>query len=137
MDELVKKIGEIDLDRMIKTCEEEGWLNPIYVHDDSPKINQKDFIPDIMKEIEEEFESYNMRIMCLPPLTTLDYHVDPNNRINIPIITNDACFFIYDDELFKLPADGSVYLTKTTVLHTAINCSYLHRFHLIGFTDVD
>ena len=95
MEELVKKIGEIDLDRMIKTCEQEGWLNPIYVHDDSPKVNQKEPIPDMMREIEEEFQSNNMRIMCLPPLTTLDYHVDPNNRINIPIITNDACFFIF------------------------------------------
>ena len=106
MEESVKKIGEIDLDRMIKTCEQEGWLNPIYVHDDSPKVNQNEPIPDMMMEIEEEFQSYNMRIMCLPPLTTLDYHVDPNNRINIPIITNDACFFIYENELFQLPADG-------------------------------
>lgn len=89
----------------------------------------------MMIELEKEFQISNMRIMCLPPLTTLDYHVDPNNRINIPIITNDACFFIFENELFHLPADGSVYLTKTTVPHTAVNCSYLHRFHLIGFAD--
>ena len=56
MEESVKKIGEIDLDRMIKTCEQEGWLNPIYVHDDSPKVNQNEPIPDMMMEISRDGE---------------------------------------------------------------------------------
>ena len=134
---LVRKVGEIDLDKLIAACEERSWLNPIFVHDDSPKTWEGGELPDILQEISEEFNVTQSRILCLPPLSTLDYHMDSNNRINIHILTNDYCFFIFDDVLYKFPADGSVYLTNTKVLHTAVNASYTHRFHLIGFTDVE
>ena len=158
MDELVKKIGEIDLANLISNCKEQGWLEPIDDHDESPKTFKEtksgeidehlkwpddsspkaplnDTVPEFIQDICEMFNAQMFRVMCLPPISTLDYHDDFNNRVNIPLITNNSCFYIFDDILFKLPADGSVYLTKTTVKHTAINGSYDYRFHLIGYTD--
>ena len=163
MKNFVQKIGEINLTELISKCKEVGWLDPIDNYENSPRtfsetrdlsvklhqerkeksinwtedLNPKqvihDTIPDFIHEIENKFNAQKFRVMCLPPLTTLDYHTDFNKRVNIPLITNGSCFYIFEDNLFKLPADGSVYMTDTTVRHTAVNSSNDYRYHLIGY----
>ena len=163
MEKHVKKIGEIDLPNLLNNCRDQGWLEPIDEHDDSPKSFEEvenesrpdlnflrwnhdtspkvfldDSVPKFIQEISKKYDTWLFRVMCLAPETTLDYHVDFNKRVNIPLITNDSCFYIFDDTLYKLPADGSVFLTDTKVKHTAINCSKdEYRFHLIGYTNVN
>ena len=46
---------------------------------------------------------------------------------------NDACLFI-DGKVYKLPADGSVYLVDTTLYHTALNANreQFIRTHIVG-----
>ena len=37
-----------------------------------------------------------------------------------------------NDEVFRLPADGSVYEVDTTNLHTFVNASTSTRTHIVG-----
>ena len=107
-------------------------------HDSKSKVMVENTEPDFIQELCEKYKSKGFRCMCLPPKSTMDYHVDFNNRINIPHITNDSFYYIFEDTLYKLPADGGVYLTNTKVKHTALNGSKdEYRFHLIGYTTLD
>ena len=60
------------------------------------------------------------------------YHTDKTPRIHIPLITNDKCFMIVDDEVIRLPANGDVYLIDTTKFHTFLNGSWETRIHIVG-----
>ena len=136
MEKHVKKIGEIDLPNLLNNCRDQGWLEPIDEHDDSPKgfeevenesrpdlnflrwdhdtspkVFLDDSVPKFIQEISKKYDTWLFRVMCLAPETTLDYHMDFNK---------------------------SVFLTDTKVKHTAINCSKdEYRFHLIGYTNVN
>ena len=72
------------------------------------------------------------RLMKLEPFHCYSYHRDACKRIHIPIITNERCMFIIDDEVHRYPADGNSYLIDTTKQHTAINASYEDRYHIVG-----
>ena len=39
--------------------------------------------------------------------------------MHIPLVTNENRFMIVDDQLHRLPADGSIYIIDTTKNHTA------------------
>ena len=72
------------------------------------------------------------RLLKLKPFRCYSYHRDASKRIHIPIITNERCMFIIDDEVHRYPADGNSYLLDTTKPHTAINASYEDRYHIVG-----
>ena len=72
------------------------------------------------------------RCCILESKTCYTYHKDISKRIHIPIETNDKCFFVLDDEVVRLPADGSVYEVDTTKIHTFINGSMNPRTHIVG-----
>ena len=63
------------------------------------------------------------------------YHWDHLKRIHIPLITNEKCFFIVDNKLSQLPADGNYHMVDTTKMHTAINASWEDRLHIVGVVD--
>ena len=72
------------------------------------------------------------RLCFLQSKTCYTYHKDISKRIHIPIETNDQCFFVLDDEVIRLPADGSVYEVDTTKMHTFVNGSMSTRTHIVG-----
>jgi len=82
--------------------------------------------------IMSELKMYHTRIMKLKPKSCYSYHRDELDRIHIPIITNENCWFMIDMELYNLPANGNYYFTKTTKMHTYINSSHEDRIHLVG-----
>jgi hypothetical protein len=79
-----------------------------------------------------ELKMYRTRILKLNPKTCYSYHVDREQRIHIPIVTNENNFFIIDDEVKRLPADGNHYLLDTTKPHTFVNASFDDRIHIVG-----
>jgi hypothetical protein len=87
----------------------------------------------------EEFNLCRTRVLTLQPSTNYSFHQDLTKRIHIPIISNEHCVFIIDDKVWRLPADGSVYLVDTTLLHTAINGNMrkFNRMHLVGSIESD
>ena len=72
------------------------------------------------------------RVLILESKRCYTLHKDISKRIHIPIETNDRCFFVLDDEVIKMPADGSVYEVDTTKMHTFVNASPTPRIHIVG-----
>jgi len=72
------------------------------------------------------------RVMKMKPKTCYTYHRDWTKRLHIPLITNENCMFIIDDEVKRYPADGNYYIVDTTKMHTAINASFEERIHIVG-----
>ena len=85
-----------------------------------------------INSIIKEHDLYRVRLMKLKRKTCYTYHRDQGKRFHIPIITNENCFFIVDEELIRYPADGNYYIVNTSKKHTAINASREDRIHLIG-----
>lgn len=104
----------------------------------------------LVKEIEKEFTvplwpgliytnqiltdlgMYRSRVMKMRDRTCYSYHVDPTGRIHIPLKTNENCFFVIEDEVVRLPANGSSYFIDTTKKHTFVNASFEERVHIVG-----
>jgi len=80
----------------------------------------------------DKFQIGYGRVCMLGSKTCYTYHKDISKRIHIPIETNDKCFFVLDDEILRLPADGSVYEIDTTKIHTFVNGSTSTRTHIVG-----
>jgi len=150
---LIEKIDTVDLERikleleLIPNGEQvclQGLANnrdPFYGVGSAlrfeDKHDEKDFCyalfhTQYINSIIEKHGMVRTRVMRQSKKTCYTYHVDYTKRIHIPVYTNDNCMFIVDDQVYRLPADGSVYLVDTTVKHTAINASFEERTHIIG-----
>lgn len=95
-----------------------------------------DHIP-YLNSIIEKLGLKRTRLMNLSPRTCYTYHMDYTPRVHIPLITNERCFLVLDDEVQYMPADGTVYLVDTRLKHTAINASKEDRIHLVGIVPAD
>jgi|TARA_Y100000004_G_scaffold180885_1_gene225984 hypothetical protein len=82
-----------------------------------------------------ELKMYRTRVMNMAPKTCYTYHQDPTERMHIPLVTNDKCFFVIDDRVLRIPADGNSYLIDTRKMHTFINASFENRIHIVGCVD--
>lgn len=80
----------------------------------------------------QDLNMYRTRVMLMPHKTCYSYHIDESPRIHIPLITNENCFFVIEDEVIRLPADGNHYLIDTTKKHTFVNASFEERIHIVG-----
>ena len=102
---------------------------------------EKDFIVPLFdipytNSIIKDLGMYRTRVMRMHSKTCYSYHQDPTMRIHIPLITNDKCFMIIDDEIIRYSADGNYYIMDTTKMHTAVNASFEERIHIVGCIDV-
>ena len=52
-----------------------------------------------INSIIEEHNLYRVRLMKLKSKTCYSYHQDQCKRFHIPLITNDNCFFVIEDEI--------------------------------------
>ena len=75
---------------------------------------------------------FRTRVMKMKMKTCYTYHRDPTQRIHIPLITNENCFFVIDDQVLRTPADGNHYLIDTRKMHTFVNASFKERIHIVG-----
>jgi len=77
---------------------------------------------------------YRTRLMLLPDKRNYSWHLDYSARLHIPLITNESCFFIIEEQKYYLPADGSVYWVDTTKWHTFVNANRneFMRSHIVG-----
>jgi len=156
---LIKKIGEVDLDQLrddlLYIPEQRQYplqgkskddvnsaisTNTNYRNDEEEyTVRLYDDMLEYTYSIIEEYGLYRTRYMSLPSITCYGYHKDSSPRIHIPITTNENCFFLVDEQLIRLPADGSVYWVDTRYPHTFVNAnphvSKFTRIHLIGNTN--
>ena len=71
------------------------------------------------------------RLMMSQPKTCLTLHQDLSKRIHIPLMTTPDSVMIIENQVYHLEA-GKVYLTNTTLRHTAVNASRAPRLHIVG-----
>lgn len=161
MSELVKKIGEIDVNNVLL---ELGHLIELRVgegerkrqtslqktDDDNDeegigranelKRPEQDYniirFPEAIytNSIIDQYKMYRTRLMLLFSYTCYSWHQDYSPRIHIPLLSNSECFFVIDKEKIHTPADGSVYWVDTTKPHTFVNASKDNfiRTHIVG-----
>ena len=84
-----------------------------------------------INRIMEKYGMKRTRIMKSNPKTCLSKHQDLTKRIHIPLISNDKCFMAIEDRNYYLEP-GKIYLTNTTLRHTAVNASDTYRVHIVG-----
>lgn len=82
-----------------------------------------------------DLKMYRSRLMNMRPKYCYTYHRDPTQRIHIPLLTNENCFFVIDDQVLRIPADGNHYLIDTRKMHTFVNASFKERLHIVGCVD--
>lgn len=135
--EEIKIIPDFNDQIMLQSCE--GETDPLYGIGDSrffPQTEQEFTIPifDIpyTNSVIKELGMYRTRIMKMAPKYCYSYHQDRTQRMHIPLITNENCFFIIEDEVVRLPADGNHYLIDTRKKHTFVNASFEERWHIVG-----
>jgi|TARA_R110002167_G_scaffold58768_13_gene166398 hypothetical protein len=85
----------------------------------------------IINRLMEKYGMLRTRIMQSNPKTCLTLHQDMTKRIHIPLITNEDCFMVIENKNYILEV-GKVYLTNTTLRHTAVNASKQSRVHIVG-----
>jgi len=63
--------------------------------------------------------------------TCYNWHVDKMQTcLHIPLVTNEGCKFVYDDAVFSMPADGSVYIVNNGKHHSFMNGGTQSRLHI-------
>lgn len=93
----------------------------------------------IFEKIISDLNGVRARFMMKRTHTTYSLHKDKTNRYHMALITNPHAYMFFPDAskdgsgadiVFRIPADGVVYETKTTSLHTVFNCGK-DRTHLV------
>lgn len=73
-----------------------------------------------------------IRIMRLAPKTCYTLHTDREEfRYHIPLVTDEKCFFLIDNQVYRMPNVGQLYKFRTNAEHTAVNASFQSRTHLV------
>lgn len=101
--------------------EEKDFCEPTF---DLPYINY----------IIQELKLFRTRVMKMKPRTCYTYHQDKTPRIHVPIVTDEKCFFVYEDRVVRCPANGNSYYVDTRKRHTFVNCWTQDRIHIVGCT---
>ena len=94
-------------------------------------ILKNTYFYEVYRELSTIYNLGRMRLMNLPSKSCLSWHYDENERIHIPIITNDGCHLVIQNSVHHLPADGSAYIVDTTNTHTAFNGGWDDRYNLL------
>jgi hypothetical protein len=136
--------GQVSLKHRKDTNEESRWQDGTgSAIGDGQFLNTKEYIVfnkelkgsylEIVHDImANNFNFGRMRLMKLSGRQCMSLHVDLERRIHIPIITNENCLMIVDDEVIHMPADGNAYLVDTKKRHTALNSNKdFDRIHLM------
>ena len=139
--EILPKYEEWHLQEQIALQGTKDNLDPIYPcgaeifnntgrkeHEFDTPIFDMPYINSIIKDL----KMYRTRVMNMKPKSCYTIHRDWTKRIHIPVITNEHCFLIVNNEIKHYPADGNHYLVDTTQLHTAVNASKENRIHIVG-----
>ena len=104
------------------------------------KHSENEFVVPIYDQLQytnsiiQELGMTRTRLMYMMGPTCYTYHKDPTPRMHIPLITNDKCFMVLDDEVHRYPV-GKAYFVDTTKMHTFVNGSTEVRLHIVGVLD--
>ena len=102
------------------------------------------YLEDVVNELDKHYEKEN-KFICRGRFLTLDHintgaacivpmHTDPkDNRLNMPVISNDNSFLVMDGKLNKLEL-GRMYHLMSSFPHSPVNLSKDEKRVHLGFT---
>lgn len=90
------------------------------------------FKDTIFEDIILKYNMTRTRLMWVNGMSCYSMHRDQTPRIQIPLITNPDCYFIFKIAPPIHLIKGNVYFVDTRNYHTFVNCSELNRLHLVG-----
>jgi Aspartyl/Asparaginyl beta-hydroxylase len=91
------------------------------------------YVEKVYNELGKNYKLGRLRFMYLRPKTCLSWHFDTTARIHVPIYTDHTMTaMVLEDQIIRMPADGSAYVVDTTKPHTAFNAWDQIRIHLVG-----
>ena len=90
------------------------------------------YYEEVFNILRKNFKLGRVRILLKEPRSTLSWHIDPEPRLHIPIITNKGCRMVIEDVSKHMPADGSVTITNNTKYHNFFNGGEQNRIHLVA-----
>jgi hypothetical protein len=153
MKDVIQKVGECDIEWIIQELENkkvsaqfplqgafeedyDGACGKTY----DLRANESEYVVPLYDDMQytysllSKYKMHRTRVMKMIKGTCYSYHIDLTPRIHIPLTSNERCMFIIDGKVYKLPADGSVYLVDTTLYHTALNANreQFIRTHIVG-----
>ena len=140
IDKILKELQvlpEYDNQVMLQTVE--GQSDPFYGIGRLANWNhtEDEFIQPVFNipytnSILKELKMFRTRVMRMNPHHCYSYHIDETKRIHIPLVTDEKCFFVIEDKILRLPADGNCTVIDTTKIHTFVNASPIQRIHIVG-----
>ena len=113
---------------------EEQRLDPVQEHlytELCPEFEDT-YVEEVYNLITSKFKLGRVRFLMKPPRSCLSWHRDPEMRLHIPIITNEACRMVIEDTSFHMPSNGNGYITDNTRYHNFFNGSEFDRVHLVA-----
>jgi hypothetical protein len=72
-----------------------------------------------------------IRLMKLEPRRCLSWHTDSSKRLHYPIITQEGCYMVIENEACHLEKNFWI-MTNTEKMHTAFNGSNRSRIHIVA-----
>lgn len=81
--------------------------------------------------LDQKYVLGRVRLMRLNPKKCLSWHTDDSLRLHFPLLTQEGCMMIIEDEVMHL-SKNKWYMADTTKKHTAINSSKSSRIHLVA-----
>ena len=90
------------------------------------------YFEEVFNILRKNFKLGRVRILLKEPRSTLSWHIDPEPRLHIPIITNKGCRMVIEDVSKHMPADGTVTITNNTKYHNFFNGGEQNRIHLVA-----
>lgn len=88
------------------------------------------YFEEAINIVNEKFTIHRTRIMMSKPKSCLSTHTDATRRIHIPLVTNEDCYMVFTDKVYRMPF-GKTYIADTTETHTAVNASTQRRTHIV------
>jgi hypothetical protein len=86
----------------------------------------------IINELRSKYDFDTVKYLQLLPYCCYSWHTDTGEVcLNIPLISNVGCRFVYEDRVFYMPADGTVYVVSNGKPHTFANSGSEIRLHLV------
>ena len=86
---------------------------------------------EVYQQLTTMYEIGRVRIMQFPAKGCLSWHIDPEERIHVPIISNSGNILAILNKNYHLPANGSSYIANVIVPHSAFNGGFETRYNLL------
>jgi hypothetical protein len=94
-------------------------------------INNMPYTKSTIESLQSIFPYNSVYYRIVKPNMCYNWHIDSMKTcLHIPLLTNEGCKFVYEDRVFSMPADGSVYMVNNSIYHTFINAGITPRLHI-------